>query len=227
MNYKEQLESTNWKAKRNEILKRDNYRCTNCNTKASPYLNFSRKFGIKSYSEMISEGYSITHVSNDIRSVQAVNETSSQTVSFIEQTTQPLELEKLFFALRWNEGNDWFIGAYQLICFYKEIKPEEILPILNIHHKYYVENKLAWEYNNEVLITLCDSCHKIEHEKAATSVFDENGKYLYSPEKCDRCFGSGYLPVYKYYKNGICFKCGGNGVILRNFKFFDDNSRFL
>ena len=34
---------------------------------------------------------------------------------------------------------------------------------LNVHHTYYEQNKLAWEYPNESLVTLCDNCHSVEH----------------------------------------------------------------
>lgn len=34
---------------------------------------------------------------------------------------------------------------------------------LNVHHKYYNESKLAWEYPEEALITLCADCHENEH----------------------------------------------------------------
>lgn len=34
---------------------------------------------------------------------------------------------------------------------------------LNVHHKYYNQSKLAWEYPNEALMTLCADCHENEH----------------------------------------------------------------
>ena len=36
---------------------------------------------------------------------------------------------------------------------------------LHVHHKEYLPNKLAWEYDNDYLITLCANCHKIIHTK--------------------------------------------------------------
>lgn len=30
---------------------------------------------------------------------------------------------------------------------------------------YYTPGKKAWEYNDSALMTLCDACHKKEHEK--------------------------------------------------------------
>lgn len=34
---------------------------------------------------------------------------------------------------------------------------------LVVHHKEYIEGKKAWEYPNELLITLCDECHAKFH----------------------------------------------------------------
>lgn len=36
---------------------------------------------------------------------------------------------------------------------------------LNVHHLYYNGYKEPWEYENDAMITVCDECHKLEHEK--------------------------------------------------------------
>lgn len=35
---------------------------------------------------------------------------------------------------------------------------------LHVHHGYYGKNKKAWEYDSDTLTTLCEDCHKNEHE---------------------------------------------------------------
>ena len=35
---------------------------------------------------------------------------------------------------------------------------------LHVHHKQYLKDRLAWEYEDEELIVICESCHKAEHE---------------------------------------------------------------
>lgn len=35
---------------------------------------------------------------------------------------------------------------------------------LNVHHLVYEDGRLAWEYPNEKLITLCEQCHAKEHK---------------------------------------------------------------
>jgi len=31
--------------------------------------------------------------------------------------------------------------------------------------------------------------------------------------KCDKCDGTGIIPIYMHVQNGVCFKCGGSGSI--------------
>ena len=35
---------------------------------------------------------------------------------------------------------------------------------LNVHHVAYDHERLAWEYSDECLLTLCKDCHTYEHE---------------------------------------------------------------
>jgi hypothetical protein len=35
---------------------------------------------------------------------------------------------------------------------------------LNVHHRYYIKGKKIWDYQSDILITLCDDCHKSIHE---------------------------------------------------------------
>ena len=86
---------------------------------------------------------------------------------------------------------------------------------LNIHHKYYVFGKKPWEYENDALVTLCGDCHKKQHEKPIPMYRSLLKKdVLRYCEKCDRCGGTGYLPQYDYYQDGVCFKCGGEGTVV-------------
>lgn len=36
--------------------------------------------------------------------------------------------------------------------------------MLHVHHLYYEDGKKIWEYPTKALITLCEDCHKREHE---------------------------------------------------------------
>ena len=49
---------------------------------------------------------------------------------------------------------------------------------LQVHHKYYItdingKRRTPWDYPDEILITLCDSCHKKEH-----SIIDSNNESI-------------------------------------------------
>ena len=44
---------------------------------------------------------------------------------------------------------------------------------LNVHHKYYVRGKKAWEYPYNVLITLCSNCHSKWHKEHDIEIRDE------------------------------------------------------
>ena len=87
---------------------------------------------------------------------------------------------------------------------------------LNIHHNFYVHGLMPWEYKDEVLVTLCESCHQKRHEKPTPCYRSINfGEPIEYYNTCDRCSGSGYLPQYNHVQNGVCFKCGGEGVLVR------------
>lgn len=82
--------------------------------------------------------------------------------------------------------------------------------ILHVHHKYYVYDKLAWEYPNEALISLCQKCHQDIHNSTIIKVYnDEYCKSEINLTICKKCNGSGYISKYHYFKDGICFACNG------------------
>lgn len=46
---------------------------------------------------------------------------------------------------------------------------------LHVHHTVYIYGRLPWEYDMKYLQTLCNVCHKIEHEsKSSFSTRDKN-----------------------------------------------------
>jgi len=215
MTYQEQLESDEWRSKRNEILERDHFHCMKCNAVQSKFLGLSQKFGIKTFSELQEDGFSYGKTDEKLGMLFLKNG-FLHTAVFVEETDRNTNIEELYFAQRWKEPKNKFVfGSYELICFSKKISINDRFPDLNVHHKYYIENRKAWEYENDALITLCEKCHKEEHEKNEIKVFDTNGHLLYIPQICDRCSGSGFLPEFHYYQNGICFKCWGNGILLK------------
>lgn len=86
---------------------------------------------------------------------------------------------------------------------------------LEVHHKLYFYDKLPWEYEMQYLISLCGKCHKDVHENNVIYTYLDN-KMTSRKEmrRCFKCHGTGYLPQYDHYLRGICFDCGGQGLIL-------------
>lgn len=41
---------------------------------------------------------------------------------------------------------------------------------LHVHHRYYLKGKDPWDYDNNVLVTLCEDCHNTEHQDMAVAI---------------------------------------------------------
>jgi 5-methylcytosine-specific restriction endonuclease McrA len=80
---------------------------------------------------------------------------------------------------------------------------------LHIHHKYYVKNLFAWEYKDDALITLCETCHENLHKDKTIEVYNDEHELIGHYKYCIRCHGAGVFPEYSHVKNGICFRCNG------------------
>lgn len=105
-----------------------------------------------------------------------------------------------------DNGSELFRGKTAEI--YAE--PTEDPVILHIHHKYYIYGDCPWEYPKSALITVCHKCHLKIHQTTTIPVYsDQNFNSKIDLTPCLRCSGTGFMPEYHYYQNGICFKCGG------------------
>lgn len=82
--------------------------------------------------------------------------------------------------------------------------------ILHVHHRYYIMDKLPWDYKSDALITLCHECHNQVHHEEQIPVYSTIGELYSEISPCTRCQGSGYLPHYSHVKGGICFLCSGS-----------------
>lgn len=58
---------------------------------------------------------------------------------------------------RWKSKRSNIIERDQDRCVYCDSSKK-----LQVHHKYYLPDLMAWEYPNEALITLCKDCHELE-----------------------------------------------------------------
>ena len=71
---------------------------------------------------------------------------------------------------------------------------------LHVHHNFYNKEKYKnpWEYPNKSLISLCDSCHKIEHDYWA-----ENNKDLIESIRSKGAHGWHLNQIAEGFKNSI------------------------
>lgn len=215
MTYKEQLNQPEWEAKRRIILERDSYRCTICGLKRSELTGLSKKFGIVNMSGLFANGYivSFPYGLNYHDSIRISKGTRFYTAFFIGSRTQPLDLDRLLFGLKCQDHETplGVMKSCDTLVFYDGTVKEQGLVDLNVHHRYYVSGKLAWEYDNSALQTVCFKCHTLIHQTTEIPCYSDDGRLHSAAIPCWKCNGSGYLEEYHYYHHGVCFTCGGTG----------------
>lgn len=79
---------------------------------------------------------------------------------------------------------------------------------LHVHHKYYIKDKLPWDYPDDALITMCAMCHFEFHQNNYVDIFDQLGNKL-QLNPCYRCKGAGIFPEFDHIIGGLCFRCKG------------------
>ena len=221
MNYHEQLENTEWKKKRESILERDRYKCVVCNKERTKFTGIIRNFGILSYTELLEKGYVFTiplHHNIPTNIIKVSKDNNEYNVKIIDDNISGLLISELKYSLKKTQGITPFgtTTGYSLIAFNEKDISNESFIDLNIHHKYYIAGRYAWEYDDNVLETLCIDCHEKVHLENEIFVYNQVGDKMYKAENCQRCGGSGYLKEYYYYKNGVCFNCYGEGVVFND-----------
>ena len=84
---------------------------------------------------------------------------------------------------------------------------------LHVHHRYYIQGYLPWEYVTSALVSLCADCHYRCHQNHKPTIYQEvkPGKCvaLAQVTRCCRCNGTGYIAQYKHVEDGLCFRCYG------------------
>ncbi|WP_346856470.1 hypothetical protein [uncultured Draconibacterium sp.] len=119
----------------------------------------------------------------------------------------------------WYNGGNYFTlerwrkvkGGSKKILISSSVKTDH--PIyLHVHHKYYILERLPWEYGNTELITLCDTCHWELHQEEGVKIYEEkeDGNIELDYTLCSKCKGAGVFPEYSHIQSGICFRCNGS-----------------
>lgn len=111
-----------------------------------------------------------------------------------------------------------------MLCFLINLKNQDLSEIkvkvpylsetpvsLNVHHKHYIIQHKAWEYDDDDLITLCKECHTKVHHAIGAPVYSQKNGFMKEIHltPCLRCGGTGYFPEYKHIEDGVCFRCRG------------------
>jgi hypothetical protein len=203
MTYSELLRSVDWRNKRIEILKRDKCICQNCsNTKIESYIQSYGKLDRRS--------------SNSKRLIYKIFE--NQETSILVESFKPYNLIIKNLILYLEKSQDNYFVPIGARCVKKgEIDNIEVDRLTNewifvnnlhIHHKYYIKDRLPWEYKDDALQTLCWNCHEALHKNEKIPVYLENDVCGYLTP-CFRCFGAGQFPEFSHIQSGICFRCDG------------------
>ena len=184
LTYSDLLRTEEWREKREEILHRDNFNCTEC---AKPGSIIKDK---KAYRKKTPE----------------------------EIKTDEIEIERIY-----EQGIETFTNLMDSLGIPKPYKLPDKPTIdqlvfdlnptfLHVHHKYYIRNRNPWEYQSEVLITVCHECHKKIHQTTKILIYSSDDLMEKAiSTNCSKCEGIGYITQFHYYLDGICFKCNGRG----------------
>lgn len=223
MTYRELLESEEWQGKRQEVLKRDRFNCSNCNNSE---LVISSK---------IEEIKYIPY--NESKRLNTVIFGDGETLNSVNVWGEPLDkkfIGKIVLYTSDERNKCFLVGiADNYIIYYdiyktrkkqgaSEPMPPELLTKLkedklpwlfskglHVHHKYYQVDLLPWEYPDNALTSLCHYCHENLHKDGKVDVFDEFGNNIDKYSYCKKCHGAGWFPEYKHFHAGICFRCWG------------------
>ena len=214
MTYKEQLQDERWKEKRSQVLHRDNFTCQNCNNnKIYALANHGIIVEVKVIYSLFRMGnrYPLEHL---VIISNGQNASFCITPEFSKETLSDVVGSTVYYFKSENRGDGQLtLSSENTVAVL--IKNDTIFYArdLHVHHNYYQENKLAWEYDDNALITLCWSCHEELHKNQNIPIRNSIGDEIGNRKCCDRCMGAGFFPEYSHVQNGICFKCDGERFI--------------
>jgi len=231
--YSELLKTNEWKQKRNIISIRDNSTCTCCGLKQSLRFNdfnitFDSNDKLVSISlenfnksiDYIKEKLNIKLISilrspNNYNNFCGATENGYLFLVDWERIEGKSRDELVIFEGITLKGNKYFImsNKFEDLSEYKFAVPlfTKNRIVMNVHHKYYVTDRLPWDYEDDALVMLCNWCHWKLHEETVVPIYSLRNNELvelaYTP--CPRCNGTGELPQFSHVQGGTCFKCHG------------------
>lgn len=210
MVYQELLNDENWHRKRLEIVRRDRNRCRSCENKR--LLAMSKIAGLVGVplayqSDLLRKPNSIYSYRMTIRDPSSTQTIQTQIIKVYQDPLPNFWPLDFYYSSEkdLDENVRFFIN-----CIHdKPLNDFVYVRGLQVHHTYYQHGRKPWEYPSDDLQTLCWMCHHELHATRAVPHLDTNGRQIGELTPCSRCAGSGCLPQYYYYMNGICFRCWG------------------
>jgi len=215
--YQELLSTLDWRNKRYSITGRDKNRCVNCGNDS--YFKDNKVGKITKGTLAIQIGDYL----NDRKILKNVYRVSiaESCVSYSSDSNTPSVVHDATFT-----SYDYFTQERLegLRVIYEENKPVKILCVaesgigyinwifvsnLHVHHNYYQENKLPWQYPDSALVSLCWQCHEELHKNSTVPWLDSKGQLKGKLTNCSRCHGAGYIAKYSHVDNGVCYECYG------------------
>lgn len=241
IDYVSQLESPKWHKRRDEILARDKHRCRMCGKGKSVWRKFNdtfynfgidyscsdisvediiqTKFSVDEFKLLINAGAIELKVIQESGVIAGVSDNGILGVmdsNAISASKSGNASEKVEFNLvRHKSGMLYFLVNLKDADLSKVKTKTAYLTetplFLNVHHKHYIIQHKAWEYDDEDLVTLCNECHTKVHQSIGAPVYSDKNGFMKEIQltPCLRCGGTGYFPEYKHVEHGICFRCRG------------------
>ncbi|SFH39327.1 hypothetical protein [Pontibacter chinhatensis] len=233
MDYPEQLNQPEWKEKRLSILRRDGHRCQICFNRslidryrislhgASPisnnliYIIFDKEVS-GTYRCRTDHEKSFLFELLQISQGNSIVALTSGTRDFCQLIATVVLPKKLDYSSISGSPDEIALKQEIQEDYLKYISKDKLTALrwldtksLHIHHRYYQIGKMAWEYPDSALTTLCWECHEKLHADTEIDVLDDSGEIIGKRQVCTRCHGAGRFPEYSHVEGGACFRCGG------------------
>lgn len=173
-NYSEKLNCDEWREKRVSIIKRDNNVCVKCLNEY--YLNryvrgfileISKRFSVSTAFNRSDPRFRWNYFEVLLRLDNGKEFNESINTDIEIENTSILQQAKILISY---ENNKTTIEGIYTGETHPNIK-WYYARNLEVHHTYYIDEKLPWEYPDSALITLCSSCHKELHENSEVPVY--------------------------------------------------------
>jgi len=201
-NYSELLSDNRWKSYRLKINKLNKWTCRECDNQSYVDQNLSGEvFGYRLFKQTL-HGFSEDMMIRTTLKIEFQHDTE-RLISYITSYDPLSEHDLLGSTVYFTSLMDPTIQAIRKESEWKYVRE------LHVHHPYYQETKLPWEYPETVLQSLCWKCHMNLHTEMKIEWMDALGRFKGELSPCPRCAGAGTIPEYDHVQNGICFKCHG------------------